>query len=214
MKHFLAAALTSGVLFAGVAQLTPVARADDSAQTPTDGSGLKVGDTMRDSILTTRELESVSLKQLAQEKGPLVVTFYRGGWCPFCNKALAGWQSKMEELEGAGGTFVAITPEKPDLMIETAKKNKLNYMVLSDANNEAAKALNVLFTVDEATRKKYEGYGIHLEASNASGEWKLPHPATFIIDKQGVVKYAHVDPDYAKGRAEPGEVIDALKSLK
>ena len=214
MKHLIAATLTAAALIGGTARIIPAAHADDTSEVATDGSGLKVGDKMGDSILMTRELESVSLRQLAKEKGPLVVTFYRGGWCPFCNKALEGWQSKMDELEKAGGTFVAITPEKPDLMVETVKKNKLNYTVLSDTNNEAARALNVLFTVDDATRKKYEGYGIHLEESNASGEWVLPHPATFIIDKQGVVKYAHVDPDYRKGRADPGEVIDALKSLK
>ncbi len=213
MNRLIALALTAATLAIGSTLIAPHAHADDAAERA-PGSGLKVGDTVADADLLTIDAEKVSLRDLAAKEGPLVVTFYRGGWCPFCNKALAAWESRLDEVKGAGGKFIAISPEKPELARGTSKKSHLSYVVLSDSTNKAAEAFDVLFTVDAETRKKYEGYGIDLGEANASGEWKLPHPATFIIDRQGVVRYAHVDPDYAKGRADPGEVIDALKNLK
>ncbi len=213
MNRLIALALTAATLAIGSTMIATHARADDAAERA-PGSGLKVGDTVADADLLTIDAEKVSLRELAAKEGPLVVTFYRGGWCPFCNKALAAWESRLDEVKGAGGKFIAISPEKPELARGTSEKSHLSYVVLSDSSNKAAEAFDVLFTVDDETRKKYEGYGIDLGEANASGEWKLPHPATFIIDRQGVVKYAHVDPDYAKGRADPGEVIDALKNLK
>lgn len=216
MTHMLAVFLTGAVLLVSAASTGCISahHADEMGAVATDGTGLRIGQTVVDAELTTRDLEIVSLRDLAEKEGPLVVTFYRGGWCPFCNVALKDWESRLGEIEGAGGKFIAITPEKPDLMSETVRKNELGYLVLSDATNEAAEAFNVLFTIDQATKTKYEGYGIHLEESNASGRWQLPHPATFIIDRRGVVRYAHVDPDYREGRADPGEVIDALKNLE
>lgn len=213
MTRLIALALTAATLAIGSTLIAPRALADDTTDRD-PGAGLKVGETVADADLLTIDSEKVSLRELASKEGPLVVTFYRGGWCPFCNKALSEWESRLDEVKGAGGKFVAISPEKPELARATSKKSHLSYVVLSDSTNKAAEAFDVLFTVDAETRKKYEGYGIDLGEANASGQWKLPHPATFIIDRQGVVKYAHVDPDYAKGRAHPGEVIDALKNLK
>lgn len=214
MHRLMILALVATVpVFFGATIVPPALAADEPAY-PTDGKGLEVGQTVRDAELRTIEDEPVSLRELAEEKGPLIITFYRGGWCPFCNRALEDWQDKLGAIEAAGATFVAITPEKPDLAGKTKDKNKLSYIVLSDAENQAAESLNVLFALDEETQKKYEGYGIDLDQTNGSGEWKLPHPATFIIDREGVVRYAHVDPDYREGRADPDEVLGALKKLE
>lgn len=204
---------TMGLIVALLAPVWAFAESAAPAASPEAVNPIAVGEKIPDVSVQNAKGEDVNLRALVAEK-PTALIFYRGGWCPFCNKALAAWESRLDEVKGAGGKFIAISPEKPELARGTSKKSHLSYVVLSDSTNKAAEAFDVLFTVDAETRKKYEGYGIDLGEANASGEWKLPHPATFIIDRQGVVRYAHVDPDYAKGRADPGEVIDALKNLK
>ncbi len=173
--------------------------------------GLSVGDRAPDATLKTVDGKAVHLAPMYAD-GPVIVTFYRGGWCPFCNRALAAWQSRMDEVENAGATFIAITPESPANAEKTADKGKLSYTVLSDANQEAARAFRVHFTVNDETRERYKGYGIDLAASNASGTWELPAPGTFVIDRKGIVRYAFADWDYHV-RADPDEVLAAVKSL-
>lgn len=137
---------------------------------------------------------------------------YRGGWCPFCTRALSAWHDKMDALKAAGGTFVALTPEKPDLAAATREKAKGDYAVFSDDAFAAAKAFKVHFVVDDATKAKYQQFGLKVAESNVSGTWELPAPATFIIDKEGVIRWAFADWDYKK-RADPDEVIAAVKAL-
>jgi len=175
--------------------------------------GLSVGDAAPDAELVDVNGKSVRLATLYKE-GPVVVTFYRGEWCPFCNQALAGWESKLPELKAAGATIVAITPEKPLSAAKTTEKNALTYSVLTDPTQAAAKSFKVHFVMDEATKTKYEGYGLDLAAANASGTWELPAPGTFLIVPDGrgggTVKYAFADWDYKK-RADPDVVIAAVK---
>lgn len=174
--------------------------------------GLKVGDKAPAALtLKNAKGESVALSSL-MGKGPVVVTFYRGGWCPFCNGALKAWQEKLPELEKAGGTLVAITPETPDNAAKTTETDKLTYTVLSDSDESALKAFKVGFEMDAATQTKYKGYGIDLAKHNASGQWKLPHPGTFVINPSGVITYASVSKDYTK-RADPAEAIAAVKAI-
>ena len=147
------------------------------------------------------------------EDGPVVVVFYRGSWCPYCERALEGWDDQIDELNSAGGRLIALTPDAPNNVSETLTKQDLGFTVLSDANGDAARALGFNFVVDSATRSRYLGYGIDLEQSNASGLWQLPHPGTFIIDRDGTVRYANVSEDYLKGRAKPAEVIAAYRQI-
>ncbi|MBE7506929.1 MAG: DUF3179 domain-containing protein [Planctomycetia bacterium] len=173
--------------------------------------GLSVGEKAPDVALTTLEGKAVHLASLYKD-GPVVLTFYRGGWCPICNRALSSWRDKLGALEAAGGKFVALSPEKPDHAAKTIEKGHLNFTVLGDPRHEAAKAFRVHFTVDEETKAKYKGFGLDVAESNVSGTWDLPAPATFVIDKGGVVRYAFADWDYKK-RADPDEVIAAVKTL-
>jgi len=173
--------------------------------------GLAVGDKAPNAALTTVDGKTVHLASLYAD-GPVIVTFYRGGWCPFCNRALSEWQGMMDEVKGAGATFVAITPESPANAAGTIEKDHLSYVVLSDTDQSAARAYKVYFMVDDQTRAKYKGYGIDLEKSNASGTWELPAPGTFVIDRAGVVRYAFADWDYKK-RADPDEVMAAVRAL-
>lgn len=176
-----------------------------------DAIGLAVGDQAPDASLVGADGVRVTLKEMVA-KGPLVVVFYRGGWCPFCDKHLAAWGAQLDAIKAAGGTIIAISPEKVEALKTTADKTKTSYMLLSDSKLEAAKAFKLAFDLDQTTMTKYKGYGIDLAAHNASGTWSLPHPATYVIDREGVIRYAHADKDYTK-RADPKEAMDILKTL-
>ncbi len=174
--------------------------------------GIPVGAKVRNASLETVEGKRTNLNKVL-DNNLTVVTFYRGGWCPYCVKALADWNANIPEIESHGARFVAITTEKPADAYRTANKNSLAFDVLVDSDLAASRAFNILFDVDPDTKTKYGQFGIDVAASNASGTWQLPHPATFIIDAKGVIRYAHVNPDYATGRANPQDVIAALSEL-
>jgi len=179
-----------------------------------DRPGLSVGDKAPDVKLMTTDGEEVDLSTLYAD-GPLVVTFYRGGWCPHCNKALKGWAGRYDEITDAGGQFIAVTPEKPENAVNTLEKAHAGYRVLIDPEGDVGKAFRVQFQVDPKTKKKYKNYGIDVEASNVNGRWELPAPATFVIDTDGVIRWAYASWDYrADSRAKPDEVIAAVKALE
>ncbi|CAN5787519.1 hypothetical protein BH11PLA1_BH11PLA1_15900 [soil metagenome] len=173
--------------------------------------GLAVGTAAPDAVVTGMDGKPVALASL-YKNGPVVLTFYRGGWCPFCNKALAAWGPKIDELKAAGGTFIAVTPEKAANAEQTRDKAHADYAVYSDGALAAAKAFRVHFAVDDATKAKYEKFGLDVGASNQSGTWELPAPATFVIDRAGVIRWAFADWDY-KQRADPADVIAAVKQI-
>lgn len=162
--------------------------------------------------LRTADNRTVRMNDLLQD-GPVVVVFYRGSWCPYCEQALDGWDESVDELNRLGGRLIALTPDAPSHVSETLDKQNLGFTVLSDANAEAARALRINFVVNQTTREKYLGYGIDLEQSNANGLWQLPHPGTFIIDTDGTIRYANVDSDYREGRADPAEVVTAYRAI-
>ncbi|MCC7390597.1 MAG: AhpC/TSA family protein [Phycisphaerales bacterium] len=200
--------LTLATLLAGCATDSGVSRETQDAGAP----GLTVGDRAPDATVYTQDGQPVSLASLYQD-GPVVVTFYRGGWCPFCQRALEGWQTRLDELHDAGATLVALTPESPDHAADTTTDHHLGFAVYSDSKMQAAKAYEVFFEVDQDTQTKYKGYGIDLSSWNANSLWTLPAPGTFVIDRKGVVRYAWADWDYTK-RADPDEVIGVVQGLK
>ena len=142
--------------------------------------------------------------------GPAVVSFYRGGWCPYCNIELKALQDRLPEIEELGAKLVAITPETPDNALSTQEKNEIGFDVLSDDGNRVASAFGLTFRLPDAVNDIYKGFGIDLEASNGEASQTLPVPATFVIGKGGKVLKAFVDADYTS-RAEPDEIIAALK---
>ncbi|MBY0612539.1 MAG: AhpC/TSA family protein [Beijerinckiaceae bacterium] len=145
-------------------------------------------------------------------KRPTVVTFYRGGWCPYCNLELKAYQSLIPEIEAHGAALVAISPELPDHSLSTAEKNGLSFAVLSDVGGKLASALGIRFTLSEAVLPYYEKAGHALPERNGDGEWALPMPATFVVDKGGLIAAAFIEPDYRK-RLEPRDVLQVLSSL-
>ena len=169
------------------------------------------GDELADFILPNHLGEKRSLAAL-RERGPVVVTFYRGGWCPYCNLELRAYQAVLPEIKAAGATLVAITPELPDASLSTAEKNELEFDVLTDVNADYARKLGLVFTLPETLRPIYEGLGIHVEQHNGEGQFDLPLAATFVVDTDRTIASAFVDADYTS-RAEPSHVVEALQSL-
>ena len=145
--------------------------------------------------------------------GPAVVSFYRGGWCPYCNVELKALQDRLPEIEALGARLVAITPETPDNALTTQEKNEIGFDVLSDDGNRVASAFGLTFRLPDAVNEIYKGFGIDLEAANGEGSQTLPVPATFVIGKGGTVLKAFVDADYTQ-RLEPDEIIAALKEAE
>lgn len=169
------------------------------------------GDTLTDFNLPNHRGETSSLAAL-RKKGPVVVTFYRGGWCPYCNLELRAYQQILPEIMAAGATLVAITPELPDESLTTSERHALEFEVLTDENADYAREIGVVFTVSGKVRPIYESFGIDLEKHNGTGQFDVPLAATYVVDVDGSILYAFVQADYTI-RAEPAEVVKVLQSL-
>jgi peroxiredoxin len=173
---------------------------------------LKEGDTIPDVKLRTDDDQEVSLRKLVAEK-PTVLIFYRGGWCPFCTRHLSELAGIEEDLTTAGAQLLAISMDQPSKLRETPNRDKLGYRLLSDSDAMAAKAFGIAFQVEDALVRKYkESYQIDLEAASGRSHHILPHPAVFVADTSGKIRFAHVNPDY-KVRLEPARILEQVRSL-
>ena len=144
------------------------------------------------------------------KNGPVVVTFYRGGWCPYCNLELKAFQEVLPEIKAAGASLVAISPEKPDDTLSTAEKNALAFHVLSDVGHKVGRAFGIVYDFTNELRGAYQGLGRDIPALNGTpGEWALPVPATYIVDGDGTVLYAYANVDY-RDRGDPRDVLAVL----
>jgi len=143
--------------------------------------------------------------------GPVVVTFYRGGWCPYCNIALRALQSHMPEIKRLGGSLIAISPELPDQSLSTREKLALGFDVLSDHDNVVARRFGLVYRVSDAARQRLLALGRDLVAHNGSQTWELPITATYVINPNGLIVFAHVDADY-RDRIDPALIVEALRN--
>ncbi|KAL2068646.1 hypothetical protein VTL71DRAFT_14983 [Oculimacula yallundae] len=195
------------------AQITkPIKEAtDDHIQHFDDQKAIKVGDTLPPFKLSDASGKEVSSSTLLT-KGPLLITFYRGEWCPFCNLALQALQKHLPEFEAKGVTLVAITCEVPKQAVSTAEKNELKFPVLSDPGNKYAGELGLLFPMPDVMRPVFESLGVDFKERNGDDSFVLPVPATLLVDREGVVRNAYVEPDYAK-RVEPETVLGWINQL-
>ena len=174
--------------------------------------GLQVGDQLASFELPNQLGQTISLDEL-QGDSNVVISFYRGGWCPYCNIELCVLQQALPEFKSHGARLIAISPQLPDESMSTAEKNELSFPVLSDAGNKVAREFGLVFTLSERLRPLYESFNIDLPATNGDKSFELPIPATFIIDSDGVVKGAFVNADY-KQRMDPSDIINVLKEIK
>ena len=178
----------------------------------TGESAIAVGEIAPNFTLLDATGKAVNLRSKLNE-GPLVLSFYRGGWCPFCNLELQALQALLPEIKALGANLIGISPETPDNSMTTAEKQQLQFDVLSDVGNSTARDYGLIFTVYEEMRPLYLKWGLDVPASNGDDSWELPVPATYIIDSDCVARTAHVDKDYTK-RMEPGQILTALRNLK
>jgi peroxiredoxin len=165
----------------------------------------RAGDMAPDVSLRYASGAPVKLPDLWQS-GPLVVIFYRGGWCSYCNLQLHAWQQHAGELKRLGAALVAISPQTPDHSLDTIESNALAYTVLSDSSLDAANGFGIAFTLPPELIDLYASAGTDIPVLNGNAQWVLPIPATYVIDRTGKIRFAHVEMDYRE-RIDPQSVI-------
>ena len=173
------------------------------------GRALKAGDRIPDFDLPDATGKVVRSGELLAA-GPLVISFYRGSWCPYCSLELKTLQQNLSEFRARGATLVAISPQTPDESLTTKEKNELAFPVLSDAGSKVARKFGLVFTLDETLKPIFKAFGIDLLAHNGVDTWELPIPATYVVAKSGKIVSACVDVDY-RNRAEPAEILKWLE---
>ncbi len=174
-------------------------------------SALGAGDLAPDFALPGADGREVGLAGLLEE-GPAVVTFYRGGWCPYCNIQLRAYQQILPEITALGGRLVAISPELPDETLSTREKDALTFDVLSDAGNAVARSFGLVFSLAEELRQAMRANGKALPTINGDESWELPVPATYVVGQDRRIALAFVDVDY-RTRLAPEEILAALRGL-
>ncbi|GAB5514584.1 peroxiredoxin-like family protein [Rhodopirellula baltica] len=176
------------------------------------GDATAVGEEAPQFELPNARGENVSLSNLL-ERGPVVVTFYRGSWCPYCNLQLRAMQQRLPEIQNLGAKLVAISPQMPDESLSQNERDELEFVVLSDQDARVAEQYGVAWKVpdvllDHMTKDR----GLELTKINNGNGDVLPIPATFVLSNDGVVVWRYVDVDY-RTRAEPDDIVAALQQL-
>ena len=174
-------------------------------------SALKSGDLAPDFVLDDARGHATKLSdRLAM--GPVVLSFYRGGWCPYCNLELRSLQKELPRFTALGASLIAVSPEKPDQSLSTIEKNALGYPVLSDIGSRVARLYGIAFDLAAELRPIYTRFNHALPDMNGDDSWVLPIPATYVIDRDGTIALSFVDVDY-RNRLEPAEVSATLEQL-
>jgi peroxiredoxin len=171
----------------------------------------KAGDLAPEFALTDSDGKPVSSRELLA-KGPLVVSFYRGVWCPYCNMELQALQAALPEIAARGASLVAISPQTAANSRKSQRDNNLGFPILSDAKSEVANAFGVRFALQDYLIEVYKGFNNNLPVVNEDPAWVLPMPARFVIGTDGIVAYAEVNPDYTQ-RPDPSELLPVLDRL-
>lgn len=172
---------------------------------------LKEGDKMPAFSLLNAKNETVSSDSMLS-KGPIVINFYRGAWCPYCNLELRAFQEVLPKIIDLGAQLVAISPNLPDKSLSSIEKHSLTFEVLSDIGNKISRQFGLVFTLDAQLQPLYKQFGIDIPAFNGDESYELPIPATYVVNSDGIIKLAFVDADYTK-RLDPNEVIETLRNL-
>lgn len=169
---------------------------------------LKAGDTMPAFTLDDAEGKPVSSADLLRQ-GPLVVTFYRGVWCPYCNMDLQALQAALPAVQEAGASLVAISPQLAANSRKAVRQNSLTFPILSDSHNDVAAAFGLRFELQDYLVDLYKSLKNELPAFNGDASWTLPMPARYVVAQDGTIVYAEVNPDYTR-RPEPSDMLPAI----
>lgn len=146
-------------------------------------------------------------------QGPLVINFYRGAWCPYCNLELRALQEALPAIHAAGAQLVAISPNRPDKSLTSIEKHGLQFEVLTDAHNQLARQYGLVITLDETVRSIYLQIGFDVPDHNGDDTWEIPMPATYVVTPNDEIVFSFVSADYTQ-RAEPQAILAALTALK
>ena len=174
------------------------------------GRALKAGDIAPDFTLPAADGMLVSSRDLLV-LGPLIVSFYRGVWCPYCNMELQALQDVLPAFRDAGAHLVAISPQTRANSRKSIRENGLDFPILSDAGNDVAAAFGLRFQLPGYLVDLYKQLGNDLPGINGDASWTLPMPARFVIGREGVIRYAEVNPDYTR-RPEPADMLPAVRA--
>lgn len=186
--------------------LPPIAKNAESVQP------LNVGEDVPNAELRTAEGKNIQLFQVLKDKKTALI-FYRGGWCPYCNVHLKELQGIEKDLQKLGFQIVAISPDRPEELQKSLKKNQVHYRLLSDSQVIAARLFGLAFQVEEELVKKYKNsYQIDLEGSSGQKHHALPVPAVFLIDSSGKIRFRYYNSNY-KVRLNGKDLIQKAKSL-
>ncbi|SAL78854.1 AhpC/TSA family protein [Caballeronia peredens] len=172
---------------------------------------LKVGDVAPVFALSDAQGERVSSEALL-ERGPIVVVFYRGVWCPYCNIDLQAIEEAADELRSSGANLVAISMQTAQNSLKSQRQNKLSFPILVDEGGKTADAFGIRFRLQDDLIAAYKGFDVELPVINGEPSWTLPMPARYVIGQDGKIAYAEVSPDYTR-RPDPSEIVPALRRL-
>lgn len=173
-------------------------------------NALQAGDEAKNFTLPNFDGQNVELDEVLKEKDFVVISFYRGMWCPYCNLELKSLQEIKPELDALNAELIAISPQTPDNSLETKEKNELTFKVVSDTNNLVAKDYGLIFSLAQELRPIYESFGINIPVSNDDDSYEIPMPATYVINKNKEIVYSFIDEDYTK-RLEPEVILEQLR---
>src|SRR6266571_8039477 len=189
--------------------LSPIGQLINSG---TAEQALKEGAQAPDFTLPDARGNVVTLSHLLTQ-GPVVMTFYRGQWCPYCHLQLRAYQQALLHMQARGASLVAISPQTPDHSRALAQKLELTFAPLSDMGNQVARQFGLVFTIDEAVRGAHKQVGANLPRFNGTDAWELPMAGTFLVDQLGTVRLAFVHADFTR-RLDPSVVIAHLNELQ
>lgn len=180
------------------------------AENPEEVSPLKAGWVIPDGVLRTLEGKEVHLKEEVRRK-PTVLIFYRGGWCPYCSTQMGQLAKIQPKLAALGYQLLAVSPDKPEKLKESADKQRLNYILLSDSSMQVCLDFGLAYRVAGAAYDTYVNkYHVDLEGASGENHHLLPVPAAFVLDKRGMIHYAYSNPNY-KVRVNPEELLRAVE---
>ncbi len=190
---------------------SPLFAANEIAASPNQVHPLLLGTQLPDVALKTLDGKETTLWKQMDGK-PAILVFYRGGWCPYCNTQLSDLRLIVKDVEALGYQVIAISPDRPEELAKTMTKDKLDYTLMSDSQATAIKAFGIAFRVDDATIKKYEGFGIDLEKSSGETHHALPVPSVFIVDRGHILQFSFTHPDY-RVRVPGSVILAAAKAI-
>jgi peroxiredoxin len=184
---------------------------DELIASGAQGRALKAGDLAPEFTLPDPDGKPVSSKELLA-KGPLVVTFYRGAWCPYCNFDLTALEEARSEIESRGATLVAISQQTAPNSRKSQRQNGLGFPILGDHGGEIAARFGLRWTLPDYLRVVQKALGADLTQFNGEDSWTLPMPARYVIAQDGRIAYAEVNADYTR-RPEPSAIFPVLEQL-